>query len=273
MTDPRWRKASYSDNGGNCVEVAGLDSQVLVRDTKQRGAGPMLRFSVASWRRFADQVKRLLAPDPRGAWQRLSGALSCRECPCIVSGAGTVSGTTQRAGAGGQMFWPAGGLHLLARAERVPTGGFLGIVIGAVQDAHRHAARRADPGHQPLGSLAGRGRRSRGKATPTRPPPWSRAHSASSSASAGRSSSPGWTRTRQDQRTCPRSRPAQSSGSSGRHLPDVGLVEAAVQHGREGEHVQGIAARGGPGHLGSMGGRVAEGAEQALHEGRDPGLL
>jgi hypothetical protein len=57
--------------------------------------------------------------------------------------------------------------------------------------------------------------------------------------------------------------PAQSGASSrrsGHRLPDDGLVEAAVQHGREGEHVQGIAARGGPGHPGSVGCRVAEGA-------------
>ena len=31
--------------------------------------------------------------------------------------------------------------------------------------------------------------------------------------------------------------------------------------------------RGGPGHPGSVGGRVAEGVEQPLHQGRDPGLL
>jgi hypothetical protein len=54
---------------------------------------------------------------------------------------------------------------------------------------------------------------------------------------------------------------------------DDALVKAAVQHGREGEHVQGVAARGGPGNLRSMGGRVAESAEQALHQGLDPVLL
>ncbi len=64
MIDPRWRKASYSDNGGNCVEVADHDSRVLVRDTQDR-TGPMLRFSSAAWRRFAGQVKRSLASDPQ----------------------------------------------------------------------------------------------------------------------------------------------------------------------------------------------------------------
>ena len=53
----RWRKSSYSGNGGgNCVEV-GKGDRVLVRDTKDR-FGPVLRFSPAAWRRFADQVKR-----------------------------------------------------------------------------------------------------------------------------------------------------------------------------------------------------------------------
>jgi hypothetical protein len=53
-----WRKSSYSgSNGGNCVEVGGHVRRVLVRDTKQAGTGPVLRFALDSWRRFADQVK------------------------------------------------------------------------------------------------------------------------------------------------------------------------------------------------------------------------
>lgn len=56
-TDLKWRKASYSSNGGgNCVEVAGQTGRVLVRDTKDR-TGPVLRFSPAAWRRFADRLK------------------------------------------------------------------------------------------------------------------------------------------------------------------------------------------------------------------------
>ncbi len=54
-----WRRSSYSGSqGGNCVEVAGQDRSVLVRDTKQAGTGPVLRFSAQAWRSFADQVKR-----------------------------------------------------------------------------------------------------------------------------------------------------------------------------------------------------------------------
>ena len=62
--DPRWRKASYSDNGGNCIEVGDHAGRVLVRDTKD-GTGPMLRFTPGAWRRFTDRVKRPLAgPEP-----------------------------------------------------------------------------------------------------------------------------------------------------------------------------------------------------------------
>lgn len=62
--DLRWRKASYSDNGGNCVEVGDDAGRVLVRDTQDR-RGPVLQFTPGAWRRFADRVKRSLAgPQP-----------------------------------------------------------------------------------------------------------------------------------------------------------------------------------------------------------------
>ena len=54
--DPRWRKSSYSGNGGDCVEVGEARRGVLVRDTQDR-TGPALRFTPAAWRRFASQVK------------------------------------------------------------------------------------------------------------------------------------------------------------------------------------------------------------------------
>jgi hypothetical protein len=77
-TDLKWRKASYSSNGGgNCIEVADHADCVLVRDTKKR-AGPVLRFSPAAWRRFADQVKRsLLARSPA----RIGAALASEGWP------------------------------------------------------------------------------------------------------------------------------------------------------------------------------------------------
>jgi hypothetical protein len=57
MSASPWRKASYSGNGGqNCVEVA-ANGPVLVRDTKDRASGPVLRIPPASWRRFTSDTK------------------------------------------------------------------------------------------------------------------------------------------------------------------------------------------------------------------------
>jgi hypothetical protein len=54
---PGWRTSSYTGNGGgNCVEVGDAARMIMVRDTKDR-SGPVLRFSLAAWRRFAGQVK------------------------------------------------------------------------------------------------------------------------------------------------------------------------------------------------------------------------
>jgi hypothetical protein len=56
--NPRWRKATYSGNGGSdCVEVGQAPRVVLVRDTKANGRGPVLAFAPGAWRKFADQVK------------------------------------------------------------------------------------------------------------------------------------------------------------------------------------------------------------------------
>jgi Domain of unknown function (DUF397) len=58
---PGWRKSSYSGNGGgNCVEVGTAAHVIAARDTKQNGAGPVLRFPPAAWRRFAGQLRRSL---------------------------------------------------------------------------------------------------------------------------------------------------------------------------------------------------------------------
>ena len=43
-----WRKSSYSGGqGGNCVEVASAPGHVAVRDTKNQGAGAVLRVTPA----------------------------------------------------------------------------------------------------------------------------------------------------------------------------------------------------------------------------------
>jgi hypothetical protein len=87
--DIRWRKSSYSGNGGgNCVEIAGQARRVLVRDTKQASTGPVLRFTSAAWRSFAEQVKRSLVPDPRHrSDDPCRGHPRARECPlrCFTS--------------------------------------------------------------------------------------------------------------------------------------------------------------------------------------------
>ena len=54
----KWHKSSYSGgNGGNCVEVGSGQDTVAVRDTKQADRGPVLVFSPAAWRGFADRLK------------------------------------------------------------------------------------------------------------------------------------------------------------------------------------------------------------------------
>jgi hypothetical protein len=40
-----WRTSSHSTgNGGECVETATIGAAVAVRDTKDNGTGPVLRF-------------------------------------------------------------------------------------------------------------------------------------------------------------------------------------------------------------------------------------
>jgi hypothetical protein len=52
-----WRTSSYSNVGGECVEVAAADGIVGVRDTRDR-AGAALTFSPAAWQQFASWAKR-----------------------------------------------------------------------------------------------------------------------------------------------------------------------------------------------------------------------
>jgi hypothetical protein len=46
-----WRKSSYSDDQGECVEIAMSDSVVGVRDSKN-AAGPLLTFTDSTWQAF-----------------------------------------------------------------------------------------------------------------------------------------------------------------------------------------------------------------------------
>jgi len=52
-----WRKASYSASNGGCVEVAGHEGMVLVRDTKDHGRGPVHQFTRAGWEAFTAAVR------------------------------------------------------------------------------------------------------------------------------------------------------------------------------------------------------------------------
>lgn len=64
IDDLRWRKSSFSGNGGDCVEVADDDGRVLVRDSKNNQTGPMLRFTADAWKAFAKELKSL-ASNPK----------------------------------------------------------------------------------------------------------------------------------------------------------------------------------------------------------------
>ncbi|MEH0932886.1 DUF397 domain-containing protein [Micromonospora sp. NPDC007208] len=51
LTRADWRTSTRSSGNGNCVEVATVDGQVAVRDSKDR-SGPVLAFGAVAWRAF-----------------------------------------------------------------------------------------------------------------------------------------------------------------------------------------------------------------------------
>lgn len=51
-----WRKASYSNGQGDCVEVGDAASTVLVRDTKDRDGGT-LAFTARAWQAFTGSFR------------------------------------------------------------------------------------------------------------------------------------------------------------------------------------------------------------------------
>ncbi|MEV0263974.1 DUF397 domain-containing protein [Streptomyces sp. NPDC050617] len=57
---PRWFKSSYSDNGGQCIEIAAnlaaSHGTVPVRDSKHTD-GPSLSFTPTAWTTFVAGVK------------------------------------------------------------------------------------------------------------------------------------------------------------------------------------------------------------------------
>jgi hypothetical protein len=51
-----WRKASYSNGSGNCVETASASGVVLVRDTTNRDGGT-LGFTAGVWQAFLGTLR------------------------------------------------------------------------------------------------------------------------------------------------------------------------------------------------------------------------
>lgn len=58
-----WRKATASNNGGDCVELKFTDGKVLVRDSKylrdpanDPATAPMITIPLSSWRSFLNRV-------------------------------------------------------------------------------------------------------------------------------------------------------------------------------------------------------------------------
>ena len=52
-----WRTSSRSANNGACVEVGQGGAVVAVRDTKNRGTGPVLVFGTDAWRAFTARIR------------------------------------------------------------------------------------------------------------------------------------------------------------------------------------------------------------------------
>ena len=58
MSETPWVKASRSVTGRGCVEHRRVGDTVEVRDTKDRGQGPTLRFTPAEFAAWLDGAKK-----------------------------------------------------------------------------------------------------------------------------------------------------------------------------------------------------------------------
>jgi hypothetical protein len=61
LTGADWRTSTRSSGNGNCVEVATVDGQVAVRDSKDR-SGPVLAFGATAWRAFVLGIGEVRRP-------------------------------------------------------------------------------------------------------------------------------------------------------------------------------------------------------------------
>jgi hypothetical protein len=52
-----WRKARRSATNGECIEVASIPGQIIVRDSKKPD-GSVLCYDVIDWRKFIDRAKK-----------------------------------------------------------------------------------------------------------------------------------------------------------------------------------------------------------------------
>ena len=51
-----WRTSTRCNNGADCVEVDFTATGVLMRDTKDRGTGPVIGFTTDQWAGFVHEV-------------------------------------------------------------------------------------------------------------------------------------------------------------------------------------------------------------------------
>jgi hypothetical protein len=56
LTPAAWRKSTFTNNTGACVEVAELGATRAVRDSKNP-TGPTLRFTTAEWSAFTSAIR------------------------------------------------------------------------------------------------------------------------------------------------------------------------------------------------------------------------
>jgi hypothetical protein len=60
---PQWRKARRSIGNGDCVQVAPVAGNVMVRDSKNPG-GPALSYSARAWRTFTLETRQVTQQTP-----------------------------------------------------------------------------------------------------------------------------------------------------------------------------------------------------------------